>query len=105
MKTAEEKAENIFFQRTFDPNLHNLVSMCLEKNPAHRLVLATKYDGNHYPSVKQLFWQTIKLIFIKRGMGREKEREFFYVYMWVCEGERKCVHMCVGILCVCVCER
>ncbi|XP_076456313.1 STE20-related kinase adapter protein alpha-like isoform X2 [Babylonia areolata] len=35
-KTAEEKAENIFFQRTFDPNLHNLVSMCLEKNPAHR---------------------------------------------------------------------
>lgn len=35
-KTAEEKAENIFFQRTFDPHLHNLVSLCLEKDPCQR---------------------------------------------------------------------
>ncbi|KAL8559330.1 hypothetical protein ACOMHN_060020 [Nucella lapillus] len=35
-KTAEEKAENIFFQRTFDPHLHNLVSLCLEREPSHR---------------------------------------------------------------------
>ncbi|KAK7497587.1 hypothetical protein BaRGS_00011227 [Batillaria attramentaria] len=35
-KTAEEKADNIFFQRTFSANLHNLVSLCLEKDPANR---------------------------------------------------------------------
>lgn len=35
-QTAEEKANNIFFQRTFSANLHNLVALCLEKDPANR---------------------------------------------------------------------
>lgn len=35
-KTAEEKANNIFFQRTFSPHLHHLVSVCLEKKPSDR---------------------------------------------------------------------
>ncbi|XP_070174623.1 STE20-related kinase adapter protein alpha-like isoform X1 [Littorina saxatilis] len=35
-RTPEEKANHIFFERTFSPQLHHLASLCLEKNSAQR---------------------------------------------------------------------
>lgn len=58
-RTAEEKAHNIFFQRTFSANLHNLVALCLEKDPANR---PTASQLLNHPCFKSLRRRTMEVL-------------------------------------------